>query len=193
MKKRKRPLTLLEIVIAMVLLGFLLTGLFNIYHKALRQEIQARELKQQVLRLEFIEHKVKHLFTHATKLYSSLHPDALGEALFLSFHSGVDPDLSRSERELLGMLYLNKNKELSLVSWSLEGTPRKEILLDAIHCMQWRFFDPKKREWQGSWPSKSESAPVMVSLDLTWKGETIPFVFFSELSSDPISYLGVSQ
>jgi type II secretory pathway component PulJ len=187
--RKKYSLTLLEIVVAITLLGFLLTGLFNCFRQGIKKNIAAKELKQKVLELELFQQRLKNLFDEETGLSLQEHPEASGLALIVNYNQPVDPEFEMCGI-LEGMLFLNKNKELCLASWSEKGKGRIEILLDKVDAFKCGFFDSKKREWIDTWSSKEEKKPVMVSIDLVWNGNKVPFVFFLVDSSEQISYPG---
>ena len=187
--RRKRSLTLLEVIIAMVLLGILLTGLFNCFRQGLKTNIVAKELKQKVLQLELFQQKLKHLFLSQEGVWIDTHPDVKERALMLFYEQETDPEPQMCGY-VQGMLYLNKNKELCLATWSAKGITRSETLLDKVDSFKCRLFDPKKAEWVDSWPKKKEETPRMVSIILEWGGKEIPFKFFINSADEKITYPG---
>ena len=187
--RKKRSITLLEIVIVTVLLGFLLTGLFNVFYQAMQKNMESRALKQTVLQLELFEQRVKHLLTQTKKVWTAHPSDGKGEALCIQFNSEVDIEWDRAS-EINGMFYLNGDKQLCFASWSTSGKSRVDILLDKVDQFKLKFFDPKKKLWQLDWPSKTEDLPSMITIDLTWKEKEIPFTFFPSNPREQISYRG---
>ncbi len=188
--KRKRSLTLLEVIIALTLLGILLTSLFNSFHQGLKKNITAKGLKQKVLQLELFQQRLKNLFSHLdceAGMSLEKHPDAHGLALIVSYKHPVDSEFDMCG-VLQGMIFLNKNKELCLISWSQKGKVRNEILLDKIDTFKCRLFNPKKAEWSETWSIKNEEDPVMIAIDLKWEGKEMPFVFFFPESDQKITY-----
>jgi type II secretory pathway pseudopilin PulG len=178
--RKKYCLTLLEVVIAMTLLSFLLTGLFNFFYQGLKKSITAKELKQKILQLELFQLRLKNLFSNLDEQPGFLlekHPDAIGSALIVCHKQSVDPEFEMCGI-LQGMIFLNKNKELCLISWSERGAARLEVLLDKIETFKCRLFDPTKNEWTEKWTEKNEEDPVMVAIDLKSGGREMPFVFF---------------
>ena len=132
--KRKHSLTLLEVVIAITLLGVLLAGLFSCFHQGLKSSIASKELKQKILQLELFQQRLKNLFSHLDDTMGislEKHPDAQGLALIVPYKQAIDPEFDMCGT-LQGMIFLNKNKQLCLTSWSEKGKARNEILLDKI-------------------------------------------------------------
>jgi type II secretory pathway pseudopilin PulG len=187
---KKRSLTLLEVVIATVLLGILLMGLFHSFRQSLKQNLSARELKQKVLQLELFQQKIKNLLAQTGGAWIEKHPDSTGLSLYINFEEKVDSDFDRCGK-LRGMLYLNNKKEVCFVSWQDSGKDRIETLLDHVDAFKCRLFDAKKGAWTESWPQKKEESAVMAAIDLTWNGNKIPFVFFLKSSNEKISYSGI--
>jgi hypothetical protein len=190
--KKKHSLTLLEVIVAIALLGILLTGLFNCFRQGLKKNIAAKELKQKVLQLELFRLRLKNCFAtwdQESGMSLQRHPEASGLALIAAYQQTEDREFDMCG-VLEAMLFLNRNKELCLASWSEKGKGRIEILLDKVDAFKCRLFDPKKGEWTEEWPSKKEENPVMVAIDLKWGGEEMPFVFFLSDSSEKISYPG---
>lgn len=173
----------------MVLLGILLTGLFNVFRQGLKKNIAAKEMKQKVLQLELFQQRMKSLFAQESSVFLETHPEASSPALFTSFEERSDPEPSMCGT-LQGMLYLNDKKQLCFASWSENGSGRIEVLLDKVGRFQCQLFDAKKGEWIENWPKKKEDTPVMVSMKLEWDKKEIPFVFFLSDSSEHITYFG---
>lgn len=188
--KKKCSITLLEVVIAIVLLGVLLTGLFNSFRQGLTKNLSARELKQKALQLELFQQKIKNLFSAADGVWIEDHPESVGLSLYVNFEEKIDPDFDMRGK-LQGMLFLNAKKEVCFVNWTKNGEGRIETLLDVVDSFKCRLFDPKKGEWNAVWPQKKEESAVMAAIDLTWNGSKIPFVFFLKPSNEKISYSGV--
>lgn len=188
--RKKRSITLLEIIIVMVLLGFLLTGLFNVFYQAMKKNVEGREIKQTALLLELFEQRVKQLLIQTKKVWTAPHSEAKGEALWIQFNPEVDLEWDRVA-EIEGMFYINGDKELCFASWSTNGKCRIDILLDQVDQFRIKLFNPKKKQWQLDWPSKTEDLPPMITIDLSWKGQEIPFTFFPLDPQEQISYQGV--
>jgi type II secretory pathway component PulJ len=190
--RKKRSFTLLEIAIAIMILGWLLTGLFNCIFQSLKKNVDARELKQKVVQLELFQQRLRNLFTQFDAeggLSSEQHPEAISVVLYAAYQQKADPDFEMCGM-LQGMLFLNKKKELCLASWSATEKGRIEILLDRVDSFACKFFDPKKKDWVLSWSKKREEDPVMIQIDLKWEGDEIRFVFFLPQPNEQITYSG---
>jgi hypothetical protein len=187
---KKRSLFLFEMLIATVLIGMLLTGLFHMFYQGFHGQIKVRHVKEEHLRLELFEHRVKHLFTHARKLCSGSHPQAMGEALLMECLF-PKPNQPRESCLLTAMLFVNYSKQLCLALWPEGGDMRSEVLLTSVTKAPMRFFSDKK--WHSSWSSKQDKHPRMVALDIIWEGKEMPFVFFCGDPAEIIDYFGVGS
>ena len=187
--RRKRSLSLIEIMIVMLLLGFLLTGLLNTFYQALKKNIENRELKQTVLQLSLFEQTVKHLLTQTKKIGTDHNNEVGGTVLLIQFTPDVDIEWDRAS-EMEGMFYTTPEKQLCFVSWSESGKARTTVLLDKVDQVTCEFFDGKKKEWTQNWPLKTEDPPAMIKIKIKWRGKEIPFTFFPSNSKEQISYQG---
>lgn len=184
---KRRSLTLLEIMIAIVLLGVLLTGLFNGFRQAVKKNITTRELKQRILPLELFQQRLKLIFSHQSTLWLQPHPEATGTALWMSHEQEADPEFDLCG-PIQSMLYLTSAKELCLVHWSEQGRGRVETLVNKVEGFSCRFFDGK--EWIDTWPKNKKEQPKMVKINLKREKQETPFVFFLSDPEEKIVYKG---
>jgi type II secretory pathway pseudopilin PulG len=189
MMKKKRALTLLEVAIAIVLLGFLLTGLFHTFRQSLKKNISARELKQKVFQLELFQQKMKTLLSRESGIKIGEHPQAPGLSLFFNYSEKTDPDFEMCG-EMQAMLFLSDQKELCLATWSAAGKCRTEVLLDHVDTFTPSLFDPKKGEWKSTLKEKAAEKPVMASVELVWNKAKLKFAFFLKTGDEKITYKG---
>jgi hypothetical protein len=189
MALRKRALTLLEVVISIVLLGALLTGLFNSFRQGSRKAIQAKELKQKVFQLELFQQKMKTLLSCENGVWIDKHKGAAGMALCFGFEQRADPDF-KMYGDLQGALFLNGNKELCLLT-GVEGDKMiTDVLLDGIDHFICALFDPKTKQWTQNYPKEKTESPIMVSIELKCKTQETLLVFFLHSHTEQITYSG---
>ena len=189
--KKRRSFTLLEILIALFLMGCLLTSLFSSFFQIAKKSVQNRELKQSFLGLTVFEQKIKHLLTRTKKVWVTTSPEAVGSVLCVQFVSDADVEWDRIA-DVQGMLYLNEKEQLYFVTWDSKGErPRAELLFEKMDAFTCRFFDEEKKVWVEQWQEKEKGLPSIISLELSWEGNKIPFTFFPFREVEPISYLGV--
>ena len=185
--KRTYKLTLIEVVIAMVLLGILLTSLFSSYRQTLKNNITLKTVKQTVQQIEVFHQRIRSLLLppHNKKIWLQPHPDALGAGLMLSFEQPIDKDLDFCG-ELQGMLFFNAQHQLLFVTWGHNQQTRLETLLEDVESMQCEFFDADLGKWFKEWPHKKTEKPVMVKITLKYQKKELPFVYFLDSASTPI-------
>jgi len=184
--KKSLSFTLLEVIIAIGLTALLLGILFRYYHQVSINNLKAHQLQQKIFSLSLFQEKLGQIFSQL-----SFEDDEEGEtllfctreiresvcpALFFKYDNGVDPDPAFCD-ELEGMIYLDQNKCLSLVNRSKNGTPRKEILLEKIAKISFRFFDTFDNSWKDTWSTEDDSLPTLIELS----------IFFADKEEDRFS------
>lgn len=154
--KRKRPLTLLEVVIALSLLSLLLTTLFSVYATLQRADLSLQEIHNQQLKSRSLEIQLKNalvcsLPVEKEKTYFFTE-DLFGHpSLIFSYDRGpqTDPFLSGV---VLGRLYLSQNQELVLTTWpdpcrkEACGYCFEEILAEGVESLQFLFYAPPNKQ-----------------------------------------------
>ncbi len=179
--KRKSPLTLLEVLVCMVLLGTLLTGLFNALWQGLKTSMQAKELKQQTVHIELFQQKMKALFSSATQVWTEKgkkHP-----CLKVVFMKPADPKFEL-QGEVEGTLFLNEKKQLRFST----GLASIETFLRDVSAFQCDLFNPKTAQWTLDYPKGQEQKPAIIRMHITSNDQTTPFVFFLHPPNKSIDY-----
>lgn len=185
---KKRTLTLLEVMIATLLVGILCTGLFQLFHQSLRKQIEGYQYKQYALQLSLFEQNCKQLFSSTTAIFSAPHPHSKQEALFFQFTPRIDPEPTFSSL-LNGSLSITDKGELAFNVASSTKSERKTLLIDHLEGISFRFFSNKTRKWQERWSEKMEELPSMLEITLIYnEKQKIPFVFLMNSAKEPISY-----
>jgi type II secretory pathway component PulJ len=198
-KRRGRPLTLLEVMVALTLTTILLSALFGTYRHLASAGSSLHVSKGHFFQRQLVDLRLRALFSeiqNSSSLYTTSHLQSKGDALVFQFDNGVDPHPDFCHL-VKGMLYLDSKKnELSLLTWPSSeketsllnpSSARKEVLCSAATSFTFQFFDSKEEEWCGSWKKEKKELPSMIKLeigdDLSAKEE---FVYFLSLS--PIVY-----
>ncbi len=176
-RRKKNNLTLLEVLIALVLAGLILSGVLTFYFQISKKQIEIKELKKTVMPIELMRQRLSHLFAQAhieqgdtpRFFYTLSHPDATSPALFFSYDYGIDPD-SHFCGKLKGMLYHNAQDQLCLVTWGEKGS-RQEVFLEQVEEISFNFFDVKKKQWRHTWGKKDPLPPFFT---MTWAFKSAP-------------------
>jgi prepilin-type N-terminal cleavage/methylation domain-containing protein len=173
--KKHVSFTLLEIMIALVLLGILLSFLFTYFRHTLVLKNETIALKEKVLNMELFQLRMGHLFDQFSSkdncfLASIPHGDAVGSALIFHCDHGIDKDPSFSG-QIHSMLFKTRDHRLCLCTWSHRSLPKVDTLLRSIKELSFEFFSGK--QWQTLWPKdkKDEPLPLMVKISITLQGE----------------------
>ncbi len=122
---RKRSLTLLEIIIAFTLLGFLLTALLPIYFQTKKQQILFEKGKEEILQRLRFYFRIKHLFEN-----SSIKVNKEGHLVF-TYDNPLDPD-ENFRTKVTSTLKWN-GQQIVLNTTSENGIPKPpEILWETV-------------------------------------------------------------
>lgn len=127
-------------------------------------------------------------------IYTQHFPDEKKTSLIAVFDNGIDPDPIFSG-VVLGRIFLDEQRNLSLIIWPLEGNEkkhpwRKEILLSHIDDFRFELLDPSGTElvWSDEWPKNRQGIPSMVRLFISQNGLSLPFAFFFSSFEPLITY-----
>lgn len=190
--KKKKALTLIEVMIALVLTSILLTTLFNFYKRLFITRSDIQKCKETILQRVWTQQRLAQIFDKTLPeveqekgliFFSTDHSNALGPVLYFFYDNGIDPDPSFCG-PLKAMLYLSIDKKLTLSTFS----GREEILCERINSLRFSFFDEKEAVWKQQW-SEKEQLPLMVKMIL----DENPFVFFLPSANKMISYKKPAQ
>ena len=175
----------------MVLVGILLTGVFNALLAGLKKEIAAKQLQQKVVQYEVFQQRIKNLFaSELIRVSFEKKPEATSQILSILYKNFTDPELEL-RGTLRAQLFLNGSKELCLDTGTPTESKRSEVLLDHVDSFKCQFFDPRKGEWlEGQ--MRHTDTPAIVKIVLECGGNKIPFVFFPKSVTEPITYSGSS-
>jgi type II secretory pathway component PulJ len=185
---RKRSLTLLEVLIATVLVGILLTTLFSILYQSLKKQPQIYVLKQQTLHVALFDQLLKQRLNKAKKIWTGQLTESSQDALFIQMPAAIDPDWELTQDDIQEILYLNEKKQLCLMTKGPKQQQRISVLLDQVDKMSYRYFNPKGPDWQQLWPTTMAEVPTIIEITLHNKGRTTAFAFFPDASQAPIPY-----
>jgi hypothetical protein len=152
---RKRPVLLLELLISLVLFGFIFTILFSSFQELSRSKFALRKDKEIILPRQKLQLRLTQIFSTATKV------DCEVGTCLLAYDNSLDPD-EDFRGPLEGMFYIDAGR-LAFVTWSKNGKGRKEILYDSADFFTLSFFDEKIKDWNPNYP---EQKPFMMKIAL---------------------------
>jgi len=198
MKKRsKKTFLLFEILIALSLMGMLISLLFSFLVQTMRVEKKMQLARSTILERQTVQVRLQDLLISLSPdslrptLYTKRFPEEEKESLVALFDNGIDPEPLFSGK-VIGRIYLDKNHDLCLVYWPynpMKNRPwRKEILCSNIEDVSFQFLetnekmDPKdtgqaKSLWQQSLPKDMNRVPSIVRMSLKQQNTTFQFAF----------------
>jgi len=207
MKLQKRSFLLLEILIALTLLSFLLSCLFNAMAQGIKVEVTIGESRKTLLARQHLQTRLQDLFlsiapTNLPPIYTQVFPQEKKESLMIHFDNGIDPNPSFSG-PILGRIYLDEEHNLALALWPIgkenKNKPwRKEILLKGVSQFQFQFLGQKQKKedesinanlaWHKLWPKNRLEVPAMIRLSLYQNNVELQFAFFLTTAEPLITY-----
>jgi type II secretory pathway component PulJ len=195
MHKKRRPLSLLEVIIALSLTATLLIILFGMFREITVANIEVESLQEKFFVRERMQMRLTQLFSeHETEksnepiFYLDSSAESLSPRLTLSVRAKIDRDPEFCV-PLKAELFLSKKKNLELALSPLEEGKgrRNELLMENVHRVFFLLFDLKERKWVETWSKEKKESPTMVKMVVeTEKKEKIEFAFFLPSSQNPV-------
>jgi hypothetical protein len=195
-RKKRYPLTLLELMVAFSLVSILLVTLWGLYRSWLVTSEKNQKLQSQVHKMVFLKERLDKI---ALLVASSQEGDA--NYLFtpqekveglptvcLSYYNQPDPTSSFNGK-VCSLLYLNSVKELCLATWSQEKEARIDLLLQGVSAFSLSYFDPQTNLWREDWPESFHHLPLWMRLKVE-ADPKIELLFRLDQSFEPILYVG---
>jgi hypothetical protein len=179
-------------------MSLLLTVLFSFLTQHLKVEKKMEKARAMILERQHLQTRLQDILTslnHSAPqppLYTQMFPKEERESLIVVFDNGIDPDPLFSGT-LIGRIYLDEKKNLSLAVWPLELEKerhwRKEVLALQVVDFSFQFLgekkeaDPKVKSitahagWHPSWPEDRKNTPSLIRLTLRQGGAPLEFAF----------------
>jgi len=137
---KRRPILLLELLTAFILMGGVIALLMSGFFDAIKAKNIAREDKDNIL----TRHRLQLKF--ASMLKSCISAVALEEnKYYFRFMGGADPD-PEFRQEVDAVLQL-KDKKLILYTYPTKGKERRELLAENVGTIKFEFFDEEKKDF----------------------------------------------
>lgn len=198
MRKKRYPLSLLEVIIAMSLSAVLIAVLFNFFRQGAILSSQMEEAKHHILSYQLFQERFDQIFNEMVldsekegfPFYTAPFEDSQGLALFFNYNNKIDPNPIFCEN-VKGMLMFNYNKEVYLITTSKENTIRKEVFFEKALDFKFSFFDVEEKSWVSNWSKEKKAFPSMIKLTLYSrfsKKEPTEFNYFLTARDQEIIY-----
>ncbi|GAB4238112.1 MAG: hypothetical protein Tsb0021_17900 [Chlamydiales bacterium] len=195
-RRSRRPITLIEVVIALILMSSLMTVILGFYFYVENTQQEITESRRETFRHIYMQYSLGNRLQQSTLkeeketywFYTST--DNNFPSLIFVYDNGVDGNPLFSNL-LLAKLFVNQEKQLCLYSWPLpkvnfeESPPvRKEILMDHIEKLTFSFYQPPRRDasdrklavedieygqWLKEWPMTKNVLPAMMLVNVEIK------------------------
>lgn len=169
---KKRALTLLEVLIAMSLIGIILGFLFPHFRNLAISKARIEKLESEVFPIKHAHQRLNtvfnHIWNHVTALYT--------EENRLDFYQLNGIDEEEDFCDLVSMSLEVKNKKLILTKKALmyvDPPKREEILLEGVLDMKWRFYLQGKNFKIEKTYEEPHSLPFMFDIILTLENKKI--------------------
>ena len=156
----KRTFSLLEVTIAMILTGILLTTLFSSFRQMV---VSNRNLQK----IRTNKHWTYITHMRLTQVFETLEKAKCEDGvLSITFNNGADPDPKYADKV---KATLALTKEEFVLKFEDE---RKEVFKTEAKNGSFSFFNPKTKEWEEEWKSDS----LFPALKITVDGQTFAFL-----------------
>jgi len=204
---QKRPIVLMELLVALALIGLVLSLLLKFFSNTLRMDRKIDLLRHEIYAREHVVLRLTHVFTSI--LPRSALPDTTRAplyttkqqipALHIVFDNGIDPD-PRFSGAVLGEIQLNEEGQLLLSLQPLSGpepAPRRsELLLQQVKKLEFQFPIQHRPptapgtplfEWQNSWSKEKTTLPSLIRILAKQGDQELAFAFQLPFA-EPICY-----
>jgi hypothetical protein len=190
---RKKTFLLFEILVALSLMGMLVSILFSFMVQSMRVEKKMEMARKWILERQNLQIRIQDILTTlapaetSPSLFTQKFPELEQESIIAIFDNGIDPDPLFSGT-VIGRIYLDEHKNLCLAYWPYPITEqnnpwRKEILARDITDFSLSFLKSSNEVqkshhlWEHSWPKKNTQTPAIVRLILKQNDATLQFAF----------------
>ncbi|MDB6006462.1 MAG: hypothetical protein JWR15_3449 [Prosthecobacter sp.] len=189
--RSKAAFTLLEVVMAMALIGFILSAVYGVANGAL-------QLGKSMSSARVAETRISNFVTQWRDYMETMDPDiqltagmekvARGASGNLFIAGGHMPfawerQLKLADAVEFGVVRNRETKDLSLVVRHFKLNPKSRKadefnliaelpILDGLKEMQWQFYEPEKKKWFTSWdPKKNPKPPLFMKLKFAFTAD----------------------
>ncbi len=201
-QRKKHSLTLLEVCIAISLLGILLSSLWSMYRRWMSTYQIQQEKQIHIHKILFLKQRLEQIATSLAAIPAEneqetntlFTPKQNSEGLptvCFSYQNLLDFDPSFNGK-VWSLLYVDPHKRLCLATWAPDHKTRVDILLDSISSLSFAYFDPQTNLWRDDWPESLEHLPLWMKLQVNGEN-SIDLLFRLQQSLELILYLEKRQ
>ncbi len=183
--------------IACLLLGIIMSVLIGYYRSLLKTKGGISEKKELVETRSSFRSLLSPIFSQILPpnpenklhpLYIAKIPESSSPALYFSYDAGLDSD-PKFSHELTGCIFVNKDHELCLVRWPLDGSARVQLVMKNVASLEWQFLTNSDFEWTESWTKKDKAIPSAIKMVVHEKNlSTVEYCFLLPQSQREVTY-----
>jgi hypothetical protein len=187
--KKKHPLTLIEVIIALSLMGLVLTFLWQALFGV--QKMLLKEEKAGVMCIDkaLFYTKLSQLFLNLSKDPSSLYT-ANDEGRYCLVIHAMHP--VEVQKEFSGMLKSWLFEDSGHIALSTLASSEKEKMTDLffsyVESLSFSFYDEKAPSWVSEWPKEKKKIPTMIRINYTADKEEEELIFHPQHDIEPIIF-----
>jgi hypothetical protein len=213
----KKSFLLMEVCISLFLVGIILSCVFSFFSQIVLVEKKLKSAQKQVFQNQYIQTKLKHIFSQITTFSSSLgntcfYSNKIDKTLNIIYDNGIDPDPNFSG-PVFGKFYINSKKDLIFSTLAIKNKKkflREENILENVENVKFSFLgeiddlDDKiyinklnnKLAWYNFWPKERDFLPSVINLSIFFKRNikdnkitSIKYAFLLPSNKLPVTYI----
>ena len=180
---KSQSLTLIEVIVAMTLMGIILTFLWQSYFNSQRSFIKMQEQKKIALSHLYFQEKMSLVMAQLQSDGSSSIYTTKDSDVFFKISGDIDADSIFSKINTCSLVF-SEDHCLRFIEWGKQEKTREEILFHSIQNVQFMFYDPINRSWLDHWEKENSLDPTMIKIII----DSHTFSFFPAKHPTPIFY-----
>ena len=216
--RKKSSFTLIEVSIALFIIGILLSFLFNFFAQIIKVEKKIKITQHDLIEREHFQVKIKNIFSKISSIdiddqtITMYTPKENEQTLFVIFDNGIDPDPNFSG-PILGKFFI-KNENFYLQTYPIINNKiiydsfREEKVLSSIFSIKYFFLMEneisqekdssekltKMLKYTSRYKKGNISLPPIIKMTIIDKNKkTFNFAFFTQSQSIPITFKKLSK
>lgn len=210
---RRRGFTLIEVLLALALMGMLTAGIFAVQRGAMQVSAEVTTSQEQTLKMhsfcELLRRNLEQLPGNARLVLTPMGGlnSGFSELAFVDYPlaftwpgvpAGAKTVLFRTEPVIggLGMqaavVYLNEEQSQDYENgrWDERDAMARLTLIDGLRTLTWRLYDGSVQEWMYEWPRTNTRRPAFAEITLEFLNgqDPVRLSFWIPVVANPQTY-----